>query len=287
LTDFGRVETVGRPEIDLGSPASLRQRIREAKADVLVNAAAYTVVDQAEAEPQLAMAINAEAPRVMAEEAKRLNALFIHYSTDYVFDGTQSEPYHELDIPNPLNVYGASKLAGDRAIESVGGAYLIFRTSWIYGPRGKNFLLTMMKLGIELDELRVVDDQIGAPTSSKDIAQATKLVISQLAGSGREADALGDRRGIYNMTTEGSVSWYGFARTILDEIGRRGLNEGRLARIVAIPSSERVTAATRPKNSRLANAKIRGTFGVVLPDWKTSLGRVMDEIVTSRSVRSN
>jgi dTDP-4-dehydrorhamnose reductase len=287
LTGLGQLTVVGRPETDLASPAPLCQSIRQSNPDVIVNAAAYTAVDQAEAEPDLATAINAEAPRLMAEEAKRLKALFIHYSTDYVYDGTKASAYSELDTARPLNMYGTSKLAGDRAIESVGGSYLIFRTSWIYGPRGKNFLLTIMKLAAERDELRVVNDQIGAPTSSRDVAQATKLVISKLTAAGQRLDSLGDRRGIYNMTTQGSVSWCGFATAILEEMCRRVMNQGPLARIVPISTAERLTAAVRPKNSCLANEKILQTFGVALPDWNTSLVAVMEEIAGSRSSRPN
>lgn len=278
LPDLAQVFAVGRPEIDLASPASVRRAIRELRPDILVNAAAYTAVDQAEAEPDLAMAINGEAPALMAEESKRLGALFVHYSTDYVYDGSKDSPYNENDGVNPLNVYGASKLAGDRGIEAISGAYLIFRTSWIYGPRGRNFLLTIMKLLTERDELRVVDDQRGAPTSSRDVAEATKTIISQYIKENRGVDGLGDRRGIYNMTTQGSVSWHGFAAAIVEGMRRADRTGNSLARIVPINSGERPAAAARPKNSRLSNEKIYRTFGVRLRDWRISLDSVMEEV---------
>jgi dTDP-4-dehydrorhamnose reductase len=287
LTGLGQVTAIGRPEIDLAFPESLRQVIRQLKPAVLVNAAAYTTVDRAEAEPELAMTINADAPRVMAEEAKRLNALFVSYSTDYVFDGRKASPYTEMDVTNPLSVYGASKLAGDRAVEAVAGDYLIFRTTWVYAPRGKNFLLTIMKAAAERDELRVVDDQIGAPTSSRDIAGATLRVIAQVLDGDRRGPARGERSGIYNMTSQGSVSWCGFAATIIEEMRRCGLNRGRLAKVVPITTSEYPTAATRPKNSRLSGEKMRDTFGLDLPDWKTSLVTVMEEIADRGRVPTN
>ena len=173
LSTLGEVTAVDRPEIELSSADSIRSTIRECSPQVIVNAAAYTAVDKAEDEPELAMQINATAPAIMAEEAKRTGALFVTYSTDYVFDGTKPSAYTENDQPNPLSVYGQTKLAGDNAIRDAGGAYLIFRTSWVYGARGKNFLLTMMKLAVEREELKVVDDQIGAPTWSRSLAEAT------------------------------------------------------------------------------------------------------------------
>jgi dTDP-4-dehydrorhamnose reductase len=282
LPAVGSVSAVGRPQIDLADPGSIGKMIREFEPSVLVNAAAYTAVDQAEAEPELAMKVNCEAPQIMAEEMKRLNGLFITYSSDYVFDGDKASPYTESDPPHPLNVYGASKLAGDRAVEAVGGAYLVFRTSWVYAARGKNFLRTIMRLATERDELRVVDDQIGAPTLSKDIAQATLQVLQQLTGkSCSPAEALGDRRGICNMTSLGSVSWYGFAAAIVEEMRRHAMNgEKHLARVIPISTGERPTPATRPKNSRLSTEKLRRIFGVELPDWKTSLVNVIEEVET-------
>jgi len=288
LASLGAVCCVGRPEIDLTDLNSVRTGIGRLQPDVLINAAAYTAVDQAESEPEAAMKANAEAPRVLAEEAKKLGALFITYSSDYVFDGTKATPYMESDKPNPLNVYGASKLAGDRAVEAVGGAYLILRTSWVYGARGKNFLSTILKLASEREELRIVDDQVGAPTWSREIARATGQIIAHLAvetclsGGERLAEQLGERRGIYNLTAGGSVSWCGFAMAIVEEAGKEGMSQGRLARIVPIPASQYPTPARRPHNSRLSNEKLRQLFGVSLPSWRESLACVMGEIVEQR-----
>jgi dTDP-4-dehydrorhamnose reductase len=280
---LGEIICVGRPELDLMNIEKVRAEIRRIKPSVLVNAAAYTAVDQAESEPEAAMKINSEAPAAMAEEAKRLSALFITYSTDYVFDGKKASPYDEADPTAPLNVYGASKLSGERSVESVGGSYLIFRTSWVYGARGKNFLKTILKLAAERPELRIVDDQIGAPTWSRDLADATRKIIEQLRKQSASqrlpvGEALGDRRGIYHMTAAGSVSWCGFAAAIVEEMEKRGLSKGKLAKVMPIPSSGYSTPAARPQNSRLCNDKLKNAFGITLPPWRASLGRVMDEL---------
>jgi dTDP-4-dehydrorhamnose reductase len=280
---LGQVICVGRPELDLLDLNGVRKEIRRIKPTVIVNTAAYTAVDQAESEPEAAMKINSEAPAVIADEAKQLGALFITYSTDYVFDGKSATPYSESDPTAPLNVYGASKLSGERAVEAVSGNHLIFRTSWVYGARGKNFLKTILKLAAERPELRIVDDQVGAPTWSRDLADATRKIIEQLATKSEPenipiGEALGDRRGIYHMTATGSVSWCGFATAILEEIGKRGLSSGTLAKLVPIPSSEYPTPAARPHNSRLCNDKLKNAFGVMLPPWRESLAAVMDEL---------
>jgi len=281
---LGQIICVGRPELDLLDIEGVRAEIRRIKPSVLVNAAAYTAVDQAESEPEAAMKINSEAPAVMADEAKRLGALFITYSTDYVFDGKSAAPYKETDSPAPLNVYGVSKLSGERAVEDVGGNYLIFRTSWVYGARGKNFLKTILKLATERPELRIVDDQVGAPTWSRDLADATRNIMEQFAmKSAAEkvpiGEALGDRGGIYHMTAAGSVSWCGFGAAILEEMEKRGLSKRSLVKIVPIPSSDYPTPAARPHNSRLCNDKLKNTFGVTLPSWQASFAAVMNELV--------
>jgi dTDP-4-dehydrorhamnose reductase len=284
LASLGSVSCVGRPEFDLTDTEGLRNGVRELRPDVLVNAAAYTAVDQAESEPTAAMKANAEAPAVLAEEAKELGALFVSYSSDYVFDGEKKSPYTECDVPNPINVYGATKLAGDRAVEAVGGAYLIFRTSWVYGSRGKNFLNTIMKLAAEREELRIVDDQIGAPTWSREIARATTEVIKQLTaetpmhGSERVSEVLGARRGIYNMTANGSVSWFGFATAIVEELSKKRKRQGGLAKVVPIPASQYPTLARRPQNSKLSNDKLKTVFGVSLPCWQESTVNVVGEL---------
>jgi dTDP-4-dehydrorhamnose reductase len=284
LASLGSIACVGRPELDLNDLDSVRAGVRRLRPDVLVNAAAYTAVDQAESEPTAAMKANAEGPGVLAEEAMGLGALFVNYSSDYVFDGEKKSPYTESDVPNPINVYGGTKLAGDRAVEAVGGAYLIFRTSWVYGSRGKNFLNTILKLALERAELGIVDDQVGAPTWSRDIACATGQIIAHLAAEpdlpGREslAEKLGDRRGIYNMTAGESVSWYGFATAIVEEAEKRRSSQNRFGRIVPILTSQYPLPARRPKNSRLANEKLLKTFGVSLPSWRESLACVMREM---------
>jgi dTDP-4-dehydrorhamnose reductase len=280
---LGKIVCVGRPELDLLDLNGVREEIRRIKPTVIVNAAAYTAVDQAESEPEAAMKINSEAPAAMAQEAKRLGALFITYSTDYVFDGKSPAPYRENDPTAPLNVYGASKLSGERAVEAVGGSYLVFRTSWVYGARGKNFLKTILKLAAEKSELRIVDDQVGAPTWSRDLAEATKTIIEQLVTKSQSenipvAEALGDHRGIYHMTAAGRVSWYGFATAIVEEMERRGLSQGSLAKVTPIPSREYPTPAVRPQNSRLCNDKLQNAFGVRLPQWRQSMEAVMNEL---------
>jgi dTDP-4-dehydrorhamnose reductase len=280
---LGQIICVGRPEFDLLDLNGVREEIRRIKPSVIVNTAAYTAVDQAESEPEAAMKINSEAPAVLAEEAKRLGALFITYSTDYVFDGKSAAPYSESDSTAPLNVYGASKLSGERAVRAVGGNHLIFRTSWVYGVRGKNFLMTILKLAEEKPELRIVDDQVGAPTWSRDLADATRNVLEHLVSQSPSArtsigEVLDDRRGIYHMTAAGSVSWCGFATAIVEEMERCGLSRGTLAKLIPIPSSEYPTPAARPHNSRLCNDKLKNAFGVTLPQWRESLAVVMDEL---------
>jgi dTDP-4-dehydrorhamnose reductase len=281
--ELGQIICVGRPEFDLLDLNAVRDEIRRIKPMIIVNAAAYTAVDQAESEPDAAMKINSEASAAMAEEAKRLGALFITYSTDYVFDGKSATPYSESDPTAPLNVYGASKLSGEQAVEAVGGNHLIFRTSWVYGARGKNFLKTILKLATERPELRIVDDQVGAPTWSRDLADATRKIIEELVTKTESenipiGEALGNRRGIYHMTASGSVTWYGFAVAIVEEMKKRGLLNGALAKLVPIPSSEYPTPAARPHNSRLCNEKLKNAFGVMLPAWRQSLTAVMAEL---------
>jgi dTDP-4-dehydrorhamnose reductase len=281
---IGSIVALGRPEIDLSRPDSIREMFRRLHPNVVINAAAYTAVDQAETEPDLVMKVNAEAPGIIAEEAKRCDALFINYSSDYVFDGSKSLPYTESDEAGPLNVYGASKLAGERFVQAAGGSYLIFRTSWVFGTRGKNFLRTMLNLISTRDEVKVVDDQIGAPTWSREIARAALHVLEQLAaeapaaGRFRAAQFLADRQGIYHMTSAGSVSWFGFANAIQEEMKLRCPEGQRLARIVPISSEQFPAAAARPKNSRLSNEKLGGIFGVELPPWRALLTQAIDEI---------
>jgi dTDP-4-dehydrorhamnose reductase len=269
---FGEIISVDRELLDLSAPHQIRDTVRRIRPDVILNAAAYTAVDRAESEPDLAMAINAEAPAILAEEARTLNALLVHYSTDYVFDGSKSEPWTESDSPQSLNVYGASKLAGELAIRRIGGRYLIFRTSWVYGPQGRNFFLTMMRLGRERDRLTIVDDQFGAPTTSIEIADATRAVVEGIfAGRFGTPEMWA---GLYHMTCSGSTTWFGFARAIFARAAH--LLPQRQPELIPVSTSEFPTPATRPRNSVLSNSLLIERFGIRLSPWETALGRVID-----------
>jgi dTDP-4-dehydrorhamnose reductase len=279
---LGRIQCVGRPELDLADPDRVCRLVREVAPDLLINAAAYTAVDQAESEPELAMKINGEAPGIMAEEMKRLGGLMVHYSTDFVYDGSGTSPWTESNSAAPLNAYGASKLAGDRAVAAASPAHLIFRTSWVYSARGRNFLRTVLRLAESGKALRIVDDQTGSPTWSRDIATTTAMVITQLVRGASERSRhlsaqAADCSGIYHMSSSGYVTWHGFARAILDQSQRLGLTEG-IPQLTAISTPEFPTPACRPHNSRLCNEKLRSTFGITMPPWHESLGFVMQEI---------
>jgi len=281
LSSLGEVVAIDRPDVELSSADSIRAVIRDKQPKVIINAAAYTAVDKAEEEPELAMQINAFAPAVMADEARRLSALFVTYSTDYVFDGSKTGSYAEDDQPNPLSVYGKTKLAGDDAVKDSGASYLIFRTSWVYGARGKNFLLTMKRLATERKEIKVVDDQVGAPTWSRSIAEATAQIIAQrmspeLHGSRSAAETFAEITGLYNLTCTGETSWCGFAAKIADQV--RASREGSVARILPIKTDEYPVRARRPMNSILNNTKLKRTFGLQLPVWDAALNLVMDEL---------
>ena len=271
---FGNVAAAGRETADLGRGEELRALVRRVEPDFILNAAAYTAVDRAEAEPELAYAINADAPRVLAEEALAHDALLVHYSTDYVFEGAKAEPWTETDAPNPLSVYGASKLAGERAIEDAGARALIFRTSWVYGPKGKNFLLTMLRLAGERDRLTIVNDQVGAPTSSKELARATRAILDGIVGG--SFGAASEWTGLYHMSCSGAVTWFGFAQAIFARAGELGVKAPELA---AIATEEYPTPAKRPRNSVLSNAKLHERFGVRLAPWAAALDEVLNEVV--------
>ncbi len=270
LMTLGEVIPVGRDvsnpmQMDLAQPDSIRSIIREVKPDLIVNPAAYTAVDKAESEPELAMAINGVAPGVIAEEAIKLGAAIVHYSTDYVFDGKSNIPYTESDEPDPQNVYGKTKLAGEQAIQAVGVPHLILRTSWVYGLRGKNFLLTMLKLAREREEIRVVDDQIGAPTWSHMIAFVTVQILSQAQGN--VSDFFADKGGLYHLTASGQTSWYGFAKAIFEhDIGER-----KIKRLLAITSDQYPTPAKRPGYSLLDSQKLSNTFELPMSEWERCL----------------
>lgn len=263
-----------RAQTDLTCEQQIRDMVRNAAPDLILNAGAYTAVDRAESEPELAFAVNSDAPRILAEEAARRNILLVHYSTDYVFDGTKQGPWLETDATNPLSVYGKSKLAGEKAIESVGGRYLVFRTSWVYGPHGKNFLLTMLRLGRERDQLSIVDDQFGAPTTSIAIADATRTVVDHVMAG--EPGIPADWPGVYHMTCAGSTSWFGFARAIFQSTAN--LRNGSTPRVNPIPSSDYPTPATRPKNSVLSNQKLKDAFAVQLPSWESALQSAIEQL---------
>jgi dTDP-4-dehydrorhamnose reductase len=260
-----------RQTLDLSNPDQIRAKLRESKPDLILNAGAYTAVDRAESERDLAMAINGRAPGVLAEEARRTGALLVHYSTDYVFDGSKNGPWVEDDRTNPLSVYGASKLAGEEAIRSAGGRYLIFRTSWVYASEGKNFVLTMLRLGRERDSLNVVDDQIGAPTTASELARATHEIATGILA--RNASAEPDWAGTYHMTCGGSVSWCGFARSIFERAPE--LLDGKTPTVNPIKTSEYPTPAKRPLNSLLSNQKLQQRLGTTLASWQSALDEVL------------
>jgi dTDP-4-dehydrorhamnose reductase len=265
LQGLGRVVALDRAALDLADLEQIRSTVRELNPSVIVNPAAYTAVDKAETDVHAAMRLNGDAPRVLAAEAARSGAVLVHYSTDYVFDGTKSSPYLEDDATNPQNVYGKSKLAGEQGIAESGCAHLILRTSWVYGVRGKNFLLTMLKLGAERPELRVVADQIGAPTWSNTIATLTSHIVAQGLGA-NDLDWWNERSGVYHLAAAGETSWHGFAKTIFDiAMSGKGPN------VVPIGTSEYPVPAKRPANSRMSHRKLSETFGLSLPDWQDAL----------------
>ncbi|MBR8377181.1 dTDP-4-dehydrorhamnose reductase [Burkholderia cenocepacia] len=271
LQGLGRVVACDRSMLDLSDLDRVRSVVRELKPSIIVNPAAYTAVDKAETDVDAARRLNAEVPRAFAEEAARLGAALVHYSTDYVFDGTKEGAYVETDATNPQNVYGLTKLEGEQAIAATGCAHLILRTSWVYGRRGKNFLLTMLKLGSERPELRVVADQVGAPTWSKTIATATAHIVAQ-ALAADDADWWAQRSGVYHFTSAGATSWHGFAEAIFAQ----AMGE-HAPKVLPIPASDYPVPAKRPSNSRLSHDKLTEAFGLRLPDWADALKLCLSE----------
>lgn len=269
LLPLGEVTALSRAEADLANPDALRRVIRTHEPELIVNAAAYTAVDRAETDEASAFAVNAVAPGILAEEARPRNALLIHYSTDYVFDGSAARPHSETGATDPQSAYGRSKLAGEAAIVAVGGAYLILRTSWVYGARGHNFLHTMLRLAREREALRVVADQIGAPTWSRWIADATAHVARQAMGR----KAAGDfQSGIYHLASAGATSWHGFACAIIEQYRELNPDAGLAVKtIVPIATADYPLPAKRPANSRLDCAKLAQDYGIVAPDWLQAL----------------
>ena len=275
LMPLGDVIAVDRSQADLADLTALRAAIQQHKPDVIVNPAAYTAVDKAETETALAYLINAEAPGVLAEEAAKTGALLVHYSTDYVFDGTKASPYTEADSTNPINVYGQSKLAGEQAIQSVAGDYLILRTSWVYASRGNNFLKTILRLAAEREELKIVADQIGSPTWARLIAETTAHVVRQAL---RERQSGSFNSDVYHLTSSGETSWHGFAQKIVELVREQGKLELKNRKISPIPTSDYPLPAKRPANSRLSNDSLEQQFGLVMPSWDNALRLCMQEL---------
>lgn len=280
LPSLGEVISPTRPEMDLGDAELVRRTIRRVRPRWIVNPGAYTAVDKAESEPEIARAVNAEAVQVMADEALSLGAAVVHFSTDYVFDGRKTEPYVESDATGPASVYGRTKLAGERALGESGAAHAIFRTSWVYGATGKNFLLTILRLARERETLRIVADQHGSPTWSRDLAEMTASFVERCeheAGGGDLRDAVKERGGLYHASGSGYTTWHGFAQEAVRRA--RALEPGgRFAEVEAITTAEFPTAAKRPANSRLRCARMEDRLGWRMMDWRESLGKVMAEL---------
>jgi dTDP-4-dehydrorhamnose reductase len=276
LMPLGDVIAVDRLRCDLSRPETIGPLVREIHPDVIVNAAAYTAVDKAEQEESLALIVNGTSVGVLAQEAERVGALLLHYSTDYVFDGKKSAPYAEDDLPNPLNAYGRSKLSGEVAIREAGCAHVILRTSWVYAARGNNFVRTILRMAREREVLNIVADQFGAPTNARFIADATAQVIRRAQ---REHLAGQFASGICHLTTTGTTSWHGFAEAIVKSAARHGLLDiNRLPKINPIPASAYPLPAVRPANSRLDCRLVQSQANLTLPDWPQGLERVVEEI---------
>ena len=275
LMPVGEVVAVDRSQADLADLKALRAIIQQHQPDVIVNPAAYTAVDKAETERDLAFLINAEAPGVLAEEAKKIGALLVHYSTDYVFDGTKNALYTEEDSTNPINVYGQSKLAGEQTIQSVAGDYLILRTSWVYANRGNNFLKTILRLAAEREELKIVADQIGSPTWARLIAETTAHILRQTL---LERQGGSFNSNVYHLTSSGDTSWHGFAQKIVEIVREQGKVVLKNKAIHPIPTTDYPLPAKRPANSRLSTNRLEHQFGLTLPSWDNALRLCMQEL---------
>lgn len=276
LAPLGEIVALERKDAggDLADPQGLAAAVRAAKPQVIVNAAAYTAVDKAESEPQLARLINTEAPAALAREAAASGALLVHYSTDYVFDGSGSAPWQESDATGPLNVYGTTKLAGEQAIAASGCAHLTFRTSWVYAAHGDNFIKTMLRLAATRERLTVIDDQKGAPTGAELIADVTAHAISQTLQQPAKA-------GLYHLTAAGEASWFDYAQYVL-ALARQARPQGvktAAGGVQPIASSQYPAAARRPLNSRLDTRRLQAVFGLTLPHWQAGVARVLEEII--------
>lgn len=275
LLPIGDVIALDRAGCDLSRPRDLPRIIGELKPDIVVNAAAYTAVDRAEEEERLATIVNGTAVGVLADAARKSGTLLIHYSTDYVFNGTKESPYTEDDSPSPINAYGRSKLAGESAIGAAGADHLILRASWVYAARGQNFLRTILRLARERDALRIVADQVGAPTWAREIADATARIVRQACGERARGDFTS---GVFNVTAAGATSWHGFADAILEQARSRPGAPPNRTEIHPILSAEYPRPAARPKNSRLAGERLRQRFGIALADWKQALALCMQDM---------
>ena len=265
---------VDADEMDLSQPDALVRTVREVQPELIINPAAYTAVDKAETETQLAMAVNGDAPRILAEEAKTLGIPLIHYSTDYVYDGSNTQPYREGDAPNPQSVYGKTKLAGDQAVAASGARHLILRTSWVYGVHGGNFMKTILRLAKERDELRIIADQFGAPTWARLLAQSTAHILQQWQSNGFDAG----QEGLYHLTAGGRTSWHAYASEVVRLARQYDPSLDKPLQIHPIATSEYPLPAPRPANSVLSTDKIRQTFGVQIPDWQEDLARCVREL---------
>ena len=282
LTPLGDISAPDRTRCDLAQTESLRPVVREVRPDVIVNAAAYTAVDKAEQEESLATVVNGHSVGVLAEEARQLGALLVHYSTDYVFNGAKDSPYFEDDAPHPLNAYGRSKLAGEAALRGTGCAHLVLRTSWVYAAHGHNFVRTVLRLLHERDELNIVTDQIGSPTSAHDIAEATASIVRQAVAKHAGQAFVS---GTYHLAAAGSTSWHGFAVAIAKQAVRRGLiDPGRMPRIHPIPSAQFPLPAVRPANSRLNCDRLRQAYGIAMPAWQSGIEYVMQAIAAEEAL---
>lgn len=268
LAPLGQVIALDVENLDLTDAEAIRRKVQKIQPQIIVNPAAYTAVDKAESEPGLTEAVNGTAPGIFAEEARRLGAVLVHYSTDYVFDGSKAVPYAEDDAPNPQSVYGKTKLAGEQAVRASGCKHLILRTSWVYGVHGENFVKTILRLAKERSELRIVADQFGAPTWARDLAQATASALASWQKKGWDSGA----SGLYHLTAAGRTNWHDYAEEIV-RLARSYDRElaARKLDIHAITTNEYPVPAKRPANSLLANDKIHGAFGIVLPQWQESL----------------
>ena len=284
LPQMGEVVALDREHLDLSKADDISRAIREIRPQIIVNAAAYTAVDQAETDEMMAQAVNGEAPGVMAKEAKKIGAALVHYSTDYIFDGSKKTPYDESDAANPINVYGKTKFAGEQAIRSSGVPHLIFRTAWVYATRGRNFLLTILRLATERQELRIVSDQVGAPVCASDLAATTGKILAGLCERNNGGFVFSEAGGTYHMSAAGQTTWYDFAKTILEKAEATSCDLAWFAaatrgrpliarRVIPISTEEFRSPTHRPAYSVLSNSRLFQTFGVALPNWRTQLQR--------------